>query len=77
MDIEAVLHNPAHFFSTPSEVLDDVEFSAEQHLQILKQWELDLKEMLTMDDENMGGGDEIADLLSEVENAIIQLEDDL
>ena len=59
---QTVLSNPSGYYNTAQDVLKDAKLSQEQQLNILKQWEYDLRELLVAEEENMSiKGDDIDD----------------
>ena len=70
-DYDRALIDPMQVYSRPSEVLQDPRLNDEQKLTVLRQWEIDSREMQVAEDEGMTGGED--DLLTEVIEAIHQL----
>lgn len=70
-DYERALIDPMQVYSRPAEVLQDSRLNDEQKLTVLRQWEIDSREMQVAEDEGMTGGED--DLLTEVIEAIHQL----
>ena len=71
---QAVKLDPAKYYQTPADVLDDHRLTQSEKLEILKAWEIDARELQVAEEENMGGGE--PSLLAEVERAIAELRDE-
>jgi hypothetical protein len=71
IDVEAALVNPADYFGDPTEVLHSQLLSRSQKLEILKQWELDARQLSVAEEENMAGGEE--SMVGRVSRAILAL----
>jgi len=56
IDFDAALRNPPAVFSSPEEVLAHPELSIQQKIDILKQWECDVRDELVAADQGMPGG---------------------
>lgn len=50
-------HDPARFYSNPSEVLRDRRLTAADRIEILSSWERDARALSVASDEAMGGGE--------------------
>ena len=55
MEYEKAKLNPAAVFKAPQEVVSSQEFSREQKIQILQQWEQDARLMEVAEEESMSG----------------------
>src|SRR3954466_9578897 len=75
---QEALGDVSKLFDKPTALLADREFSADQKLKLLKQWEYDLRELQVAADENMTGPkmDQNAELLREVRACLGKLGDD-
>lgn len=56
IDMDAALRNPPAVFSSPEEVVAHPELSMQQKIDILKQWECDVRDELVATDQGMPGG---------------------
>jgi len=57
VDFEKALLDPSTAFGTPDNVLSAREFTHEQKVRILREWEEDARLLMTAAEENMGGGE--------------------
>lgn len=73
IDIDQTILDPKGAFGSPAAVLEADGLTREEKLRILRQWELDARELLVATEENMGNGDDPA--LDEIVNAIAALSD--
>ena len=75
---QEALGDVSKLFDKPAAVLADREFSADQKLKLLKQWEYDLRGLQVAADENMTGPamDRNAELLREVRACLGKLGDE-
>jgi len=71
IDVEAAMVNPADYFGDPAEVLRSSSLSRSQKLKILRQWELDARQLSVAEEENMAGGEE--SMVGRVSRAILAL----
>jgi len=55
---EKALKNPANFYVSPQNVLQDQGLNETQKIQILQRWEYDERELAVAEEENMAGGPE-------------------
>lgn len=74
VDVAAALVNPADQFGSPGDVLEDRTLSRAEKLKILKQWELDARQLSVAEEENMTGGEE--NMVGRVSRAILAFEGD-
>lgn len=58
---------------TPQQLLDRDELSREEKVELLRQWELDLRERMVADDENMAATEPDAVTLDDVLKALKKL----
>lgn len=58
MDIKEALLHPDEVFSTPKEVLDHMEFTKEEKIEILRSWAYDVNKCAAAEDEGMDVVDE-------------------
>lgn len=58
VNLDAVIADPAAFFTQPQDILGDPRFSREIKLKILRQWERDAHNLGVAENEGMGGGEE-------------------
>jgi hypothetical protein len=72
MDFNKARLNPSAEFRHPDEVVSEAGLTKDQKLEILQQWEYDVREMEVAEDENMQGGSRVA--LRDVLNALDQVE---
>ena len=65
----------ARFFGHPAAVVASTEFSQDEKVALLKQWEVDLRLLMVAADENMapGPGDRSGDQLRQVHAALAEL----
>lgn len=57
IDLEHALRDPSKYFASPADVLRADDFSSTDKVRILRQWEMDARELAVAEDENMGGGE--------------------
>jgi len=55
INFEKALADPGLVFKEPKEVLQYNEFSRDQKIKILRQWEYDVRELQVAEEENMTG----------------------
>ena len=71
---EKALHDPSSVFAQPSDVVTSKQFSLEEKLKMLLQWEYDARDLEVAEEENMPGPEaEGEGLLTEVLDAIHKL----
>ena len=63
---------PARTLTTPRDVLEAEDLTADRKIEILRQWAYDAREKEVAEEENMGGTD--PDLLPEILGALASLE---
>lgn len=73
MNIEDALKNPAAFFDSPENVIDDQRLTVEQKKAVLERWKQDARLLETAAAENMAGGE--PNLLHRVSEALLKLDD--
>ena len=76
--MDKIRKNPAHFFETPEEVIQDKNLTPDQQNDILKSWEDDAKALLRAESENMPAAEKQAkpaDLLSRISKLRADLEE--
>ena len=73
---DKLMNDPSSVFEKPSDVLDNLELSAEQKIEILQQWKQDVMLRLVAEEENMPGDPENSDRLKAITDALIALEHD-
>jgi len=73
---DKLMNDPSSVFEKPSDVLDNLELSAEQKIEILRQWKQDVMLRLVAEEENMPGDPENSDRLKAITDALIALEQD-
>ncbi len=66
-------NNPASFFKTPRKLLADPNFTRDEKLKMLNEWEYDEKEKLVAEEENMRPRSHHHSKLSEVLEAKLKL----
>ena len=78
MNIENAMKNPMATFGTPEALFESAELTAEQKQAVLRQWQDQLEQFQTADDENMqapgGRTAGTADCLRRVTNLLSLLE---
>lgn len=57
IDLEQAIRDPSKHFATPADVLRADELSSTDKVRILRQWEMDARELAVAEEENMGGGE--------------------
>ena len=57
LDYNEALRDPAAHFADPAALVDAQEFTAEQKIALLRQWEYDESEMAVATEEGMPGGE--------------------
>jgi hypothetical protein len=73
IDFESVLLNPTGTFENPADVVSAEGLTREQKIAILKNWELDARNLQVAEDENMAGGEQ--NRLRQVEEALHSITD--
>jgi hypothetical protein len=73
---DAVCADVARHFKSPSEIVSSSEFTREQKIKLLTQWELDLRLLMNASDESMTGMQpgKTADFLTQVRDALHELD---
>ncbi len=56
LSIDQIRKNPAAYFNTPDDVIDNQQYTDGEKLEILRAWELDARQLQVAADENMDGG---------------------
>lgn len=78
MDINQVMKAPGDFFASPHDLVASSDFSPEQKLAILKQWEDEELQLIRANEENMAddeADDSVdAELLAAIRSCIFTLE---
>ncbi len=72
MDIQKAMLDPAGFFRSPDDVVNEPSLTREQKIEMLRRWEYDARELLVAEEENMTGGP--PNLLDEVLTALRRLD---
>jgi hypothetical protein len=72
IDFESAMLNPTGAFDSPAAVVAAQGLTREQKIKILKNWELDARNLQVAEDENMAGGEDAR--LRQVEEALRQVE---
>lgn len=62
--IQNAINNPAQFYRSPIEVSMDRRLNHQEKNKVLDSWELDMKSLLTSEDENMGPNGTMAPIQS-------------
>jgi len=73
---DKVLGDVSRAFDRPRDVLDSIDLSTEQKVKLLKEWEVDLRELQVASEENMTGAASsgaTAELLRECRRALASL----
>lgn len=73
---DKLMNDPSSVFEKPSDVLDNLELSTEQKIEVLQQWKQDVMLRLVAEEENMPGNPENSDRLKAITDALIVLEKD-
>jgi hypothetical protein len=68
MDVEKKFDNPSLAFKRPAQVLQSKDLSWEQKINVLRQWEYDVRELQVADEESMTGPEPVS--LAEVREAL-------
>jgi len=68
LNLQMALLDPKAFFAEPKDILTHPALSRDTKLALLRQWELDARNLSTAEYEGMGGGEE--SMLARVEQAI-------
>ena len=71
-DFERALVNPVFVFDNPQEVVDSIDLTLGEKLNLLKRWELDARALQRASDESMAGGESAG--LDAVNRALKQLD---
>lgn len=71
-----LMSDPSSVFDKPSSLVDNMEFSREQKIEILRQWKDDVLQRIVAEEEAMPGSSDNSDRLKEVSNALLSLEQD-
>jgi len=71
---EKALHNPASYYVSPQNILQDQGLTTAEKIQLLRRWEYDERELAVAEEENMAGGppsrlDEILQALHQLDGA--------
>lgn len=71
MSFEQVLQNPGAVYGNPAAVLQDPDLNDEEKLKILNSWEVDAREVLKAEEENMSPSDstQSTDILQQINDA--------
>ncbi|MCC5794125.1 MAG: hypothetical protein JJT85_05230 [Chromatiales bacterium] len=73
-DFDDMMRNPADAFTSPADIVGHPELSAQQKVQLLRQWKDDATRLLAATGENMPGtGAGPAELLRQVNLALEKL----
>lgn len=70
---DKLMNDPSSLFEKPSDVLDNMELSLEQKIEVLQQWKQDVMLRLVAEEENMPGDPDNSDRLKAIEDALIAL----
>ena len=73
---DELMRHPAAVFKEPLRVLEHPELSADQKVAILTQWKDEVVQRQKAEEENMGDGGSVAELLREIQNALEQIKAD-
>ncbi len=76
MDFDSALKDPASCFERPSEILEHDEFTRDQKLKILQQWEYDVLQREVATEENMPSPSTSPPRLAEIKKALDALGED-
>lgn len=70
-----LMQDPSAVFEKPADVLDNMELSSEQKIEVLRQWRDDVQQRLVAEEEAMPGDVDNATRLQEISDALIALEE--
>jgi hypothetical protein len=73
---DKLMNDPSSVFEKPSDVIDNMELSAEQKIEVLQQWKQDIMLRIVAEEENMAGTPENSERLKQVTDALIALGED-
>lgn len=73
---DELMRHPADVFKEPLRVLEHADLSAHQKVAILTQWKDEVVQRQKAEEENMGDGGSVADLLREIQNALERVKPD-
>jgi hypothetical protein len=76
MPRDKLMSDPSSVFEKPGDVVDNMELSREQKIDILTQWKQEVTLRLVAEEENMPGDPGNSDRLQELTDALIALEED-
>lgn len=69
-----LMQDPSAVFEKPGDVLDNMELSTEQKIEVLRQWQNDVQQRLVAEEEAMPGSSKNSTRLQEISDALIKLE---
>jgi len=75
MNFQRAVKDPASCFKRPSEVLEQDEFTKDQKLKILRQWEYDALQLEVATEENMPAPSTTRGALAEIRKSLEMLGD--
>ena len=75
MPRDKLMSDPGSVFEKPSDVVDNMELSRQQKIEILTQWKQEVVLRLVAEEENMPGDSENSDRLKELTDALIALDE--
>ena len=75
-NFDTICADVSRHFKSPSEIVSSTDFTPEQKVKLLTQWELDPRLLMNASDENMTGTQpgRTADLLTKVREALHELD---
>lgn len=76
MPRDKLMSDPSSVFEKPSDVVDNMELSRRQKIEILTQWKQEVTQRLVAEEENMAGDPDNSERLKELTDALIALKED-
>lgn len=74
-EVQKLKTDVGRHFKQPQDILDDEDLATEQKIELLKEWEIDLRQLMVASEENMPStkSGHTADMLSKVSKALTEL----
>ena len=76
MPRDKLMSDPSSVFEKPNDVVDNMELSRRQKIEILTQWKQEVTQRLVAEEENMPGDPDNSERLKALTDALIALEED-